>query len=84
MLPRFMQEAGNVPYVVENGCGKFSKVPKEIANIVGQWFGSRRHELEAMSRNCLRLARPEAVFKIVRDMDELLTERSFVPEYCPA
>nr|GMD90913.1 probable monogalactosyldiacylglycerol synthase, chloroplastic [Ipomoea batatas] len=78
------QEAGNVPYVVNNGCGKFSKVPKEIANIVAQWFGSRRHELEAMSRNCLRMARPEAVFKIVRDMDELLTERSFVPEYCPA
>ncbi|KAI7982896.1 hypothetical protein LOK49_LG15G00978 [Camellia lanceoleosa] len=25
------QEAGNVPYVVENGFGKFSKSPKEIA-----------------------------------------------------
>ncbi|CAH9102074.1 unnamed protein product [Cuscuta europaea] len=78
------QEAGNVPYVVNNGCGKFSKVPKEIANIVCQWFGPRRDELEAMSRNCLRLAKPEAVFKIVRDMDELLTEKRFSHQYCAA
>ncbi|RAL48253.1 hypothetical protein DM860_005677 [Cuscuta australis] len=79
------QEAGNVPFVVDNGCGKFSKVPKEIANIVRQWFGPKRDELEAMSRNCLRMARPDAVFKIVRDMDELLTQRSFAHNhYCPA
>ncbi|KAL1532381.1 Monogalactosyldiacylglycerol synthase 1, chloroplastic [Salvia divinorum] len=50
------QEAGNVPYVVQNGCGKFSKSPEEIASTVSQWFGSKQHELVPMSQNALRLA----------------------------
>ncbi|XP_051137473.1 probable monogalactosyldiacylglycerol synthase, chloroplastic [Andrographis paniculata] len=80
------QEAGNVPYVVKNGCGKFSKSPKEIANIVSEWFGPKQHELIAMSQNALRLARPDAVFKIVHDLDELVRQRqrNLVPQYCPA
>nr|GMD44355.1 probable monogalactosyldiacylglycerol synthase, chloroplastic [Ipomoea batatas] len=78
------QEAGNVPYVVENGFGKFSKSPKEIADIVGCWFGPRQDELKAMSQNALRLARPDAVFKIVQDLDELVRQRSFVTQYYPA
>ncbi|XVE53506.1 hypothetical protein DITRI_Ditri03aG0008700 [Diplodiscus trichospermus] len=65
------QEVGNVPYVVENGSGKFSRSPKEIANIVAQWFGPKADELQAMSQNALKLARPEAVFKIVHDLHEL-------------
>ncbi|KAK4388995.1 putative monogalactosyldiacylglycerol synthase, chloroplastic [Sesamum angolense] len=76
------QEAGNVPYVVQNGCGKFSKSPKEIANIVSQWFGPKQDELVAMSQNSLRLARPDAVFKIVHDLHELVRQRNFVPQYC--
>ncbi|KAF3787185.1 A Probable monogalactosyldiacylglycerol synthase [Nymphaea thermarum] len=72
------QEAGNVPYVVENGIGKFSKSPKEIANIVAQWFGSKSDELKAMSQNALKLARPDAVFKIVNDLHELVTQRNLV------
>ncbi|KAF5936357.1 hypothetical protein HYC85_027486 [Camellia sinensis] len=76
------QEAGNVPYVVENGFGKFSKSPKEIANIVAQWFGPRGDELKAMSQNALRLARPDAVFKIVHDLHELVRQKSFVPQFC--
>lgn len=75
------QEAGNVPYVVENGCGKFSKSPKEIANIVAQWFGPKADELVVMSQNALKLARPDAVFKIVHDLHELVRQRSFVPQY---
>ncbi|XP_061368079.1 probable monogalactosyldiacylglycerol synthase, chloroplastic isoform X2 [Gastrolobium bilobum] len=75
------QEAGNVPYVVENGCGKFSKSPKEIAKIVADWFGPRADELKGMSQNALRLARPDAVFKIVHDLHELVRQRSFLPEY---
>ncbi|CAI0376642.1 unnamed protein product [Linum tenue] len=74
------QEVGNVPYVVENGCGKFSKSPKEIARIVGQWFGPKKEELKAMSQNALKLARPDAVFKIVNDMHELVRQRSYVPQ----
>ncbi|KAL9256639.1 Monogalactosyldiacylglycerol synthase, chloroplastic-like protein [Drosera capensis] len=76
------QEAGNVPYVVENGLGKFSKLPKEIANIVAQWFGPKAHELEIMSQNALKLARPNAVFQIVHDLHELVRRRSYDPEYC--
>ncbi|XP_014502519.1 probable monogalactosyldiacylglycerol synthase, chloroplastic isoform X2 [Vigna radiata var. radiata] len=75
------QEAGNVPYVVENGCGKFSKSPKQIAKIVADWFGPKAYELEQMSQNALRLARPDAVFKIVHDLHELVRQRSYLPEY---
>ncbi|XP_031373551.1 probable monogalactosyldiacylglycerol synthase, chloroplastic isoform X2 [Punica granatum] len=75
------QEVGNVPYVVENGCGKFSKSPQEIANIVAQWFGPKADELKAMSLNALKLARPDAVFKIVNDLHELVRQRTFVPQY---
>ncbi|CAL9127312.1 unnamed protein product [Musa textilis] len=75
------QEAGNVPYVVDNGCGKFSKSPKEIANIVAEWFGPKSDELRTMSQNALKLARPEAVFKIVHDLHELVRRRTLVPQY---
>ncbi|KAG8487791.1 hypothetical protein CXB51_018608 [Gossypium anomalum] len=75
------QEVGNVPFVVENGCGKFSKSPKEIANIVSQWFGPKADELKSMSENALRLARPEAVFKIVHDLHRLVRQRNFVPQF---
>ncbi|XP_057718048.1 probable monogalactosyldiacylglycerol synthase, chloroplastic [Arachis stenosperma] len=75
------QEAGNVPFVVENGCGKFSKSPKQIAKIVAEWFGPKAIELKVMSQNALRLARPDAVFKIVHDLHELVRQRSFLPEY---
>lgn len=70
-----------MPYVVENGCGKFSKSPKQIAKIVADWFGPKAHELETMSQNALKLAKPDAVFKIVHDMHELVRQRSYVPQY---
>lgn len=76
------QEAGNVPFVVENGCGKFSKSPKEIAKIVADWFGPRMDELKAMSQNALKMARPDAVFKIVHDLHELVRERSLLVPQC--
>ncbi|KAK8535189.1 hypothetical protein V6N12_056718 [Hibiscus sabdariffa] len=75
------QEVGNVPYVLENGCGKFSKSPKEIADIVRQWFGPKADELKSMSENALRLARPDAVFKIVHDLHQLVRQRNFVPQF---
>lgn len=77
------QEVGNVPYVVENGCGKYSKSPKEIANIVAQWFGPKADELKAMSNNALRLARPDSVFKIVHDLHELVRQKGYVHQYAP-
>ncbi|KAL5699083.1 monogalactosyldiacylglycerol synthase [Ranunculus cassubicifolius] len=72
------QEVGNVPYVVDNGCGKFSKSPKQIASIVSQWFGPKRHELKAMSQNALKLARSDSVFKIVHDLHELVKQRNLL------
>ncbi|PKA49195.1 Monogalactosyldiacylglycerol synthase, chloroplastic [Apostasia shenzhenica] len=75
------QEVGNVPYVVENGCGKFSKSPKEIAKIVADWFGPKPEELRIMAQNCLKLARPDAVFKIVHDLHELVRQKSLVEQY---
>ncbi|XP_010525894.1 PREDICTED: uncharacterized protein LOC104803611 [Tarenaya hassleriana] len=53
-----------VPYVVENGCGKLPKSPEEMAKIVADWFRPKSEELKIMSRDALRLSRPEAVFKI--------------------
>ncbi|KAM1012720.1 hypothetical protein ACFX13_043517 [Malus domestica] len=76
------QEVGNVPYVVENGCGKYSKSPKEIARIVADWFGPKADELKAMSENALKLAKPDSVFKIVHDLHELVRQRSLVPQLC--
>lgn len=75
------QEAGNVSYVVENGCGKYSKLPKEIAKIVADWFGPKADELKEMSQNALKLARPDSVFRIVHDMHELVKQRSLLREY---
>lgn len=70
-----------MPYVVENGCGKFSKSPKQIAKIVADWFGPKADELKAMSQNALKLARPDAVFKIVNDLHELVRQRSLIPQF---
>ncbi|WMV42211.1 hypothetical protein MTR67_035596 [Solanum verrucosum] len=72
------QEDGNVPHVIENGCGEFSKSPKEMAKIVGEWFGLRQDELKVMSLNASRQAKPNVVFKIVHDMHEPLRQRSCV------
>lgn len=69
------QEKGNVPYVVDNGAGVFTRSPKETARIVAGWFSTKRDDLKRMSENSLRLAKPEAVFEIVRDMHELASQR---------
>ncbi|KAL4180145.1 hypothetical protein AMTRI_Chr13g123760 [Amborella trichopoda] len=69
------QEVGNVPYVVENGAGVFSKSPKDTANTVGEWFGPKVEELMQMSECARRLAQPDAVFNIVRDIDDLARKR---------
>ncbi|CAI7786022.1 unnamed protein product [Closterium sp. NIES-53] len=65
------QEAGNVPYVVDNGTGLFEENPKEIANIVADWFGPEADQFKQMAANALRVARPDAVFRIVQDLDQL-------------
>ncbi|XP_043702536.1 monogalactosyldiacylglycerol synthase 2, chloroplastic-like [Telopea speciosissima] len=69
------QEVGNIPYVVENGAGVFSRSPKETANLVAEWFSSKTEELNKMSDNALKLAQPDAVFNIVRDINDLTRSR---------
>lgn len=64
-----------MPYVVENGAGVFTRSPKETARIVGEWFSTKTEELEQTSDNARKLAQPEAVFDIVKDIDELSEER---------
>ncbi|KAJ4953334.1 hypothetical protein NE237_030166 [Protea cynaroides] len=69
------QEVGNIPYVVDNGAGVFSRSPKETANLVAEWFSSKTEELKKMSDNALKLAQPDAVFNIVRDIHDLTHQR---------
>lgn len=65
------QEVGNVPYVVDNGAGVFSKDPREAARQVARWFSTDVDELKRYSLNALKLAQPEAVFHIVKDIHKL-------------
>lgn len=69
------QEKGNVPFVVDNGAGVFTRSPKETSKIVAEWFSTKRDDLKRMSENALRLAKPEAVFEIVRDINVLTAQR---------
>ncbi|KAK7857871.1 monogalactosyldiacylglycerol synthase 3 [Quercus suber] len=66
---------GNVPYVVDNGAGVFTRSPKETARLVTEWFSTKKDELKIMSENALKLAQPEAVFNIVRDIHDLACQR---------
>ncbi|XP_076900755.1 monogalactosyldiacylglycerol synthase 2, chloroplastic-like isoform X2 [Bidens hawaiensis] len=69
------QEKGNVPYVVDNGAGVFIRSPKETARTVAGWFTTNSDELKKMSQNSLKLAQPEAVFDIIRDIHDLASQR---------
>ncbi|KAK8262247.1 hypothetical protein V6Z12_D13G244100 [Gossypium hirsutum] len=69
------QEKGNVPYVVDNGAGVFTRSSSETARIVAEWFSTKTDELKRMSENALKLAQPKAVFDIVKDIHELALQR---------
>ncbi|XP_055801169.1 monogalactosyldiacylglycerol synthase 2, chloroplastic-like [Solanum dulcamara] len=69
------QEKGNVPYVVDNGAGVFTRSPKETARIVAEWFSTKADERKTISENALKLAQPDAVFDIVKDIHELACQR---------
>lgn len=71
----YLQEKGNVPFVVDNGAGVFTRRPKETARIVAEWFTTKSDELKTMSENALKLAQPNAVFDIVKDIHELACQR---------
>ncbi|KAK4420151.1 Monogalactosyldiacylglycerol synthase 2, chloroplastic [Sesamum alatum] len=69
------QEKGNVPYVVDNGAGVFTRNADETARIVAEWFSTKKDELRRLSENALKLAQPEAVFDVVKDIHELACQR---------
>ncbi|XP_044463573.1 monogalactosyldiacylglycerol synthase 2, chloroplastic-like [Mangifera indica] len=73
------QEKGNVPYVVDNGAGVFTRSPKETAQLVAKWFSTKTDELKRMSENSIKLAQPEAVFNIVKDIHKLAGQRGPLP-----
>lgn len=56
---------------MDNGAGVFTRSPKQTAKIVADWFSNNKEELKNMSENALRLAQPEAVFDIVKDIHHL-------------
>ncbi|XP_034599182.1 probable monogalactosyldiacylglycerol synthase 2, chloroplastic isoform X1 [Setaria viridis] len=72
------QEVGNVPYVVDNGAGVFSKDPREASRQVARWFSTDADALQRFSRNALQLAQPEAVFDIVKDIHKLQQQSAAV------
>jgi len=73
MLSSFLpgQEAGNVPYVQEEGFGAYRKTPEAIASGVISWL-SDPDRLSQLSANALRAARPLATYQIANDIGALL------------
>lgn len=61
--------------MVDNGAGVFTRSPKETAKIVAEWFSTKPEQLHTMSQNARKLAQPEAVFDIVRDIHDLACQR---------
>ena len=65
------QEAGNVPFVVGSGFGKFSKQPKVIARTVSSWLKDD-DERARLSAAALAAGQPEATKLIAQDLVQLL------------
>ena len=71
------QEAGNVPYVEENGFGTYSGDPTVITETVSSWLETP-DKLQQMQKAALEAARPAATLDIARDIAEYLFERKGV------
>ncbi len=68
------QEEGNVPFVVENGVGLYSKDPNAIAATVWHWFGPGADQRRQMAEQARQLGRPHATYEIVQALAELVAE----------
>ena len=62
-------------FVVDNGAGAFCEDPKGISTIIADWFGVNSDKLREMAAQCKKLAQPDAVFKIVHDLDDMVRNR---------
>lgn len=73
MLSSFLpgQEAGNVPFVTQNGFGDYTKNPKEIAKRVTSWIQDPE-ALDSMSRAAKACAAPQATGEIAHDLLAML------------
>jgi 1,2-diacylglycerol 3-beta-galactosyltransferase len=67
------QEAGNIPFVEDNGFGRYSADPKEIAETVSSWLASPE-KLHKMQDAALAAARPHATIDIAKDLAGILFE----------
>jgi len=77
------QEEGNIPYVVENRVGAFETSPPKIARIMAQWLAKENAgEFAAMAERSRALGRPEAVYRIVSDLRDLVHNPDYT--YGPA
>lgn len=78
------QEEGNIPYVVDNGAGAFERDPSRIADIVREWFSEQGEKKRlAMAAASKALGRPDALFKIVRDLADLAMQGKTTSVFLP-
>jgi len=68
------QEAGNIPFVEQNGFGTYKGEPTEIANTVSEWLESPE-KLEKMQNAALKAARPSATLDIAKSIAEILFQK---------
>ena len=68
--------AADAPRVPQNGVGQFNTEPKAIAAQVAAWFGPKAEELAEMAAKAKALGRPNATFRIVRDLADLCTVKA--------
>jgi len=80
MLNNFIpcQEAGNIPWVIDNKVGDYSNEPDQVASTVLRWFEDKEG-LRKMRKRTLALGRPEATYKIVDDLVDLVRKYKWTP-----
>jgi len=71
------QEAGNVPFVTENGFGDYSKNPKEIARRVTMWV-QEPQTLNSMASAAKACATPHATNEIATELLAMLDSPALV------
>ena len=62
------QETGNVQYVVENNAGVYAPSPARVADAAESWLAEGPEGLARRSQNARRIARPDAVWQIAREV----------------
>jgi 1,2-diacylglycerol 3-beta-galactosyltransferase len=68
-----VQEAGNVPFVLNHGFGDYSTKPKRIAERVTAWLHDDE-KLDTMRVNARAAATPHATRQIAMDLLRLLDD----------